>query len=101
MRRVLPLVAVTACVAAACSSYPGGVGGSVELTMEFDDVGDLVTQHSVQVADVRVGSVTKIELTDENRARKSSSTSAAIASSTIVPASLGVRTCAACSGVCS
>ena len=56
-------------VAASCSSYPGGVGGDVELTMVFDDVGDLVRQHSVQVADVRVGSVTGIELTDDFKAR--------------------------------
>lgn len=41
----------------------------MELTATFDDVGDLVTGHSVQVADVRVGSVTKIELTEDYRAR--------------------------------
>ncbi len=40
----------------------------MELTATFDDVGDLVTGHSVQVADVRVGSVTGIELTDDHRA---------------------------------
>lgn len=67
MRRVLVTVAVVL-VAASCSSYPGGVTGDVELTAVFDDVGDLVNQHSVQVADVRVGSVTKIELTDDHRA---------------------------------
>ncbi len=39
-----------------------------ELTATFDDVGDLVTGHSVQVADVRVGSITGIELTDDYQA---------------------------------
>jgi phospholipid/cholesterol/gamma-HCH transport system substrate-binding protein len=41
----------------------------VELTALFTDVGDLVSGHSVQVADVRVGSVTGIELTDDFCAR--------------------------------
>jgi len=52
---------------AACS-LPGQVEGPVELTATFDDVGDLVSGHSVQVADVRVGSVTGIELTDDFQA---------------------------------
>ncbi|MGH2684509.1 MAG: MCE family protein [Actinomycetota bacterium] len=66
-RAVIALVAALA--ASSCSSYPGGVSGDVELTMVFDDVGDLVRQHSVQVADVRVGSVTGIELTDDFKAK--------------------------------
>jgi phospholipid/cholesterol/gamma-HCH transport system substrate-binding protein len=41
----------------------------VALTSPFDDVGDLVSGHSVQVADVRVGSITGIELTDGFRAK--------------------------------
>jgi phospholipid/cholesterol/gamma-HCH transport system substrate-binding protein len=52
-------------VAAAGCSLPGQVEGPVELTALFTDVGDLVSGHSVQVADVRVGSVTGIELTDD------------------------------------
>ena len=32
-------------------------------------MGDLVTNHSVQVADVRVGSISKIELTDDYKAK--------------------------------
>ena len=54
--------------AAGCT-LPGQVSGPVELTATFDDVGDLVTGHSVQVADVRVGSVTGIELTDDYHAK--------------------------------
>ena len=55
-------------VAAGCS-LPGQVTGPVELTAVFTDVGDLVSGHSVQVADVRVGSITKIELTDDFQAK--------------------------------
>jgi phospholipid/cholesterol/gamma-HCH transport system substrate-binding protein len=66
--RVAVAAAVLAPTLAACS-LPGLVTGPVELTATFDDVGDLVTGHSVQVADVRVGSITGIELTDGFRAR--------------------------------
>lgn len=65
--RTLVLVGV-AVFAAACA-LPGNVTGSREITAMFDDVGDLVDGHSVQVADVRVGSVTDIELTDDYRAK--------------------------------
>ena len=41
----------------------------MELTAVFTDVGDLVAGHSVQVADVRVGSITGIELTDDYQAK--------------------------------
>jgi phospholipid/cholesterol/gamma-HCH transport system substrate-binding protein len=41
----------------------------VQITAVFSDVGDLVAGHSVQVADVRVGSVTSIERTDDFRAK--------------------------------
>lgn len=64
------MIAVVALVVAmAGCSLPGRVEGPVELTAVFDDVGDLVTGHSVQMADVRIGSVTRIELTDDHRAR--------------------------------
>ena len=56
-------LALLASTLGACS-LPGRVEGPVELTATFDDVGDLVSGHSVQVADVRVGSITRIELTD-------------------------------------
>ncbi len=55
-------------VLTASCALPGNVTGSREITATFDDVGDLVTGHSVQVADVRIGSVTGIELTDDYRA---------------------------------
>jgi len=63
------LAVVALAVAMAGCSLPGRVEGPVELTAVFDDVGDLVTGHSVQMADVRIGSVTRIELTDDHRAR--------------------------------
>ncbi len=59
---------VGALLAAGCT-LPGEVEGPVKLTATFDDVGDLVTGHSVQVADVRVGSVTSIKLTGDYKAK--------------------------------
>ncbi|HEX4820519.1 MAG TPA: MCE family protein [Acidimicrobiales bacterium] len=55
-------------IASACS-LPGRTTGPMTVTATFKDVGDLVVNHSVQVADVRVGSVTKIELTPDFRAK--------------------------------
>ena len=66
--RLAGTLLVAALTAGGCT-LPGRVEGPVELTAVFDDVGDLVTGHSVQVADVRVGSVTGIELTDDYQAR--------------------------------
>jgi phospholipid/cholesterol/gamma-HCH transport system substrate-binding protein len=66
--RLLVALLGTALLASSCT-LPGRVEGPVELTATFDDVGDLVAGHSVQVADVRVGSITKIELTDDYHAR--------------------------------
>lgn len=63
----LILVAAIALLASACT-LPGTVRGSREVSAIFDDVGDLVVGHSVQVADVRIGSVVDIELTDDYRA---------------------------------
>jgi phospholipid/cholesterol/gamma-HCH transport system substrate-binding protein len=51
-------------IASACS-LPGATKGPMTITATFKDVGDLVVNHSVQVADVRVGSVTSIELTPD------------------------------------
>lgn len=62
-------VLLVALGAAGGCTLPGRVEGPVELTAVFDDVGDLVSGHSVQVADVRVGSITGIELTDDFRAK--------------------------------
>ena len=64
-RRLLALAIAAACLApalAACSR------DSVTVKATFDDVGDLQARHSVQVADVRVGQIRKIELTDDFKA---------------------------------
>lgn len=63
----LAFVLAAALLASACT-LPGTIRGSRELTAVFDDVGDLVVGHSVQVADVRIGSVVGIELTDDYQA---------------------------------
>jgi phospholipid/cholesterol/gamma-HCH transport system substrate-binding protein len=67
MRRArLALVLVLALLApglAACS------GGGYTLTATFDDVGDLQSRGGVQVADVRVGSIGSIKLTDGFKAQ--------------------------------
>lgn len=56
-------------LAASACSLPGRTTGPLTITATFADVGDLVVNHSVQVADVRVGSVTKIELTPDFQAK--------------------------------
>jgi len=66
--RLLAALVLAVGVAAGGCTLPGRVEGPVELIATFDDVGDLVSGHSVQVADVRIGSVTKIELTDDYEA---------------------------------
>lgn len=63
----IALVALTSLLAGACT-LPGTIRGSREVSAVFDDVGDLVVGHSVQVADVRIGSIVDIELTDDYRA---------------------------------
>ncbi len=60
---------VSAALVVSSCSLPGTIRGSREITATFDDVGDLVVGHSVQVADVRVGSVVGIELTDDYQAK--------------------------------
>lgn len=65
--RVVAAALGSAVVAAGCS-LPGRIGGPVEVSAVFDDSSDLVVNHSVQVADVRVGSISGIELTDDFRA---------------------------------
>lgn len=64
-RIVLPLLStlLLAGVLTAC-----GGPKSITVTADFDDVGDLVKGHSVQVADVRVGRITGIKLTDDFKA---------------------------------
>lgn len=62
-------IAVVALLAAGWGAWRLIQPSGYELTAEFDDVGDLFEQHSVQIADVRVGQVGDIELTDDFRAR--------------------------------
>jgi len=69
MRARLLLAVLLGATALSSCTLPGRVEGPVELTATFDDVGDLVSGHSVQVADVRVGSITRIELTEDFLAR--------------------------------
>ena len=63
----LAVVVAVSLLASACT-LPGTIRGSRELTAVFEDVGDLVVGHSVQVADVRIGSVVDIELTEDYEA---------------------------------
>ncbi|MEO7430201.1 MAG: MCE family protein [Acidimicrobiales bacterium] len=71
MTRSIRLVAalLVGAIGASGCTLPGRVEGPVELTATFDDVGDLVAGHSVQVADVRVGSITSIKLTADYKAK--------------------------------
>ena len=46
-------------------------GGTYSVTATFDDVGDLQKSGAVQVADVRVGKISSIKLTDDFRAKVS------------------------------
>lgn len=65
MRRVavLLVVALTAALASGCSIKTlGAPTGSLKLTATFDDTQQLVTGHSVQLSDVKVGSVTSVKL---------------------------------------
>ena len=63
MRRLLALVLLAALALPACANDDPFV-----LQAKFDDVADLVALNSVQIADVRVGSVTEIELTEDYEA---------------------------------
>lgn len=66
VRRRLALLVVVAAVAGVLG---GCSGGSRTVVATFDDVGDLQTRGGVQVADVRVGSIQDIDLTDDFKAR--------------------------------
>ncbi|GAB2837143.1 hypothetical protein GCM10022221_40560 [Actinocorallia aurea] len=64
MRRPL-LAAALAVACTACSVQTlGAPKGGFEFEAEFTDVQALVVGHSVQISDVRVGTVTGVELTD-------------------------------------
>lgn len=63
MRRLLLLLLLAAAALPSCARAEPFM-----VQARFDDVADLVERNSVQVADVRVGSVTNIELTDNYQA---------------------------------
>jgi phospholipid/cholesterol/gamma-HCH transport system substrate-binding protein len=65
-RRTVAALLVTAAFASALAGCARG-GTSIEAT--FEDVGDLQPRGSVQVADVRVGQISKISLTKDFHAR--------------------------------
>jgi phospholipid/cholesterol/gamma-HCH transport system substrate-binding protein len=67
MRRRLVVLVLLAGVAA--SSLSACSGGGYKVMATFDDAGDLQSRGSVQVADVRVGSIGSIKLTKDFRAR--------------------------------
>ena len=67
MRRIAGAVAALVLVGACSMQTAGSPKGDVTLTARFDDVGELVVGHAVQVADVQVGTVTGVEL-DGHRA---------------------------------
>jgi phospholipid/cholesterol/gamma-HCH transport system substrate-binding protein len=61
--RRLAVVAVVGLLASGCSlNLLGAPTGHLTLTARFDDVSDLGAGHTVQVANVRVGSVTRVVL---------------------------------------
>lgn len=63
MRRTIITLALVLGAATGCSvQTTGAPKGGAELTATFDDVQSLVVGHSVQVSDVRVGTVTRIGL---------------------------------------
>jgi phospholipid/cholesterol/gamma-HCH transport system substrate-binding protein len=70
--------AAAAVVAVAASLLGACGGGGLKVTTTFSDVGDLQPRHSVQVADVRVGQISSIKLTDDNRAQVTMSISKSV-----------------------
>lgn len=62
MRTLLVTATVTACLSACSIQTAGAPKGHVTVSATFDDVQSLVVGHSVQVSDVRIGTVTRIRL---------------------------------------
>lgn len=62
MIRVLAAVAAAVLLAGCSLQTAGAPRGDLTLHAEFDDVQSLVVGHSVQVADIRVGTVTRVRL---------------------------------------
>lgn len=61
-------VALLGLLTAACGVFGSG-NGSIRITASFDDVGDLVRDHSVRFNDFVVGRIQNVELDEDNRAR--------------------------------
>jgi len=62
-RMILLLAAAAVLLVSGCSYQTAGAPkGDLTLTATFDDVQQLVAGHSVQMADITVGTVTKVEL---------------------------------------
>ena len=66
MRRAAALAVAAAVVAALLGSCSGD--DDVLIRATFDDIGDLQARHSVQMADVRIGEIRAISLTEDFRA---------------------------------
>lgn len=66
MRRVLVLLLLAAAAAFALAACADGEG--LVVRAEFDDVVDLATRSHAKIADVSVGVITDIELTEDHRA---------------------------------
>ena len=73
MRRAAHALAVVAGVLIAAATLSACGGSRMKLTAIFDDSGDLVKGHAVQIADVRVGHITSIKLTPDLKAKVSMS----------------------------
>jgi phospholipid/cholesterol/gamma-HCH transport system substrate-binding protein len=67
--RVKGLLALAAAVVVMAPMLSACSGGGLDVTATFDDVGDLQSRGGVQVADVRVGTISSIKLTDGFKAR--------------------------------
>ncbi len=73
MRRYLPLLVALLALAGCSIRTIGGPTGHTTLYATFDDAQNLVAGHSVQMADIKVGSVTGVKLVSGYRARVSMS----------------------------
>ena len=67
--RMIALTAACALALTACGLNPFGGNGTITVTATFDDVIDLVRDHSVRYNDLTVGSVQEIDLTENHQAR--------------------------------
>lgn len=72
MRKILvvTVVAVTTATGACSVQTLGAPKGGLEFSAEFTDVQSLVVGHSVQMSDVRIGTVVAIKLNDQLRAAR-------------------------------